>query len=157
MKIRSRAFAAGTSVALALVTATVQAGERTATVPALPRYQQECASCHIAYSPGLLPASSWQRLLDSLSHHFGTDASVEATVAAELGAWLTAHAAKRFVGADPPPEDRITRSSWFVREHREVPAPVWKHAAVGTKANCGACHRNAARGQFDEESVTIPR
>jgi hypothetical protein len=157
MKIRSRFFAAGTSAVLSLVAATVQADERTATVPPLPHYQQECASCHIAYPPGLLPASSWQRLIDGLSHHFGTDASVEAAVAAELSAWLTTHAAKRSVGADPPAEDRITRSRWFVREHRKVPAPVWQHAAVGTKSNCAACHRDAARGDFDDDSVMIPR
>ena len=31
-------------------------------VPLLPKYQQECAACHVAYPPGMLPADSWQRL-----------------------------------------------------------------------------------------------
>lgn len=44
--------------------------------PLLPKYRQECASCHIAYPPGALPASSWQRILGNLQHHYGTDASL---------------------------------------------------------------------------------
>ena len=35
-------------------------------VPLLPQYQQECAACHVAYPPGMLPAASWQRLIDNL-------------------------------------------------------------------------------------------
>ena len=29
--------------------------------------------------------------------------------------------------------------------------------AVGSPANCGACHPQAAQGQFDEHDVRIPR
>jgi mono/diheme cytochrome c family protein len=144
--------------ALALAATTVAADGRVKdAVPLLPRYQQECGSCHVAYPPGLLPALSWQRLVGGLSHHFGADASVEAAVAAELDAWLTEHAAKLPFAGGPPPEDRITRSPWFVREHREVPAKAWKRAAISGPGNCAACHRDAARGRFDEESVSLPQ
>ena len=57
----------------------------------------------------------------------------------------------------PPPEDRITRSAWFVREHREVDAATWKRKAVGSAANCAACHANAAQGSFSEREIRIPQ
>ena len=47
-------------------------------VPMRKVYQQECAACHLAYPPGLLPAASWQRLMGNLPKHFGTDASLDA-------------------------------------------------------------------------------
>jgi len=58
---------------------------------------------------------------------------------------------------DAPPEDRITRTPWFVREHREVSATTWKLPAVKSAANCGACHQGADQGDFSEHSVRVPR
>ena len=67
-------------------------GTRAARVPLLPQYQQECAACHVAYPPGMLPAASWQRLIDNLPRHFGTDASLDAATVKNLSTWLAAHA-----------------------------------------------------------------
>jgi hypothetical protein len=55
-----------------------------------------------------------------------------------------------------PPQDRITRSAWFVREHDEVPASVWRSAAVGKPSNCAACHTRAADGRFGEREIRLP-
>jgi len=49
-------------------------------------YQQECAACHLAYPPGLLPAASWQRPMGNLPKHFGTEASLDATTLQTLSA-----------------------------------------------------------------------
>lgn len=118
------------------------------TVP--PAYTAECASCHMAYPPGLLPAPSWQRLMGGLDRHFGTDASLDTATLQQLSTWLRANAATgRRAGAEPP-QDRITRSAWFERKHRKVDAATWKLASVRTASNCAACHAGAARGSFDE-------
>lgn len=133
---------------------------RALAAPPLPKYQQECAACHIAYPPGLLPAASWRRLMSTLPQHFGTDASLDAATAGEIGGWLNQHAGtSRKVRRDatPPPEDRITRARWFVNEHREVPAPTWKLPAVKSAANCVACHTRADEGDFRERNIRIPR
>lgn len=122
-----------------------------------PRYAQECASCHVAYPPGLLPAASWQRLMGGLSHHFGTDASLEPAAVNELSTWLVANAATGKRAAVLPPDDRITRSAWFVREHRKVAASVWSRPSVKGPSNCSACHTQADRGDFDEHTIRIPR
>src|SRR5690606_37122372 len=49
--------------------------------PLLNAYQEECGACHLPYPPGLLPAASWQRIMQDLAHHFGTDASLDAATA----------------------------------------------------------------------------
>ena len=55
-------------------------------------YVQECASCHMAYPPGLLPAASWQRLMGGLNQHYGSDASLDAATVQQLSSWLQTHA-----------------------------------------------------------------
>lgn len=148
------AFAA----ALALCAGVAQAGERgSRAVPLLPAYQDECGTCHAPYPPGLLPASSWQRVMGTLSRHYGTDASLNPATAQQLAAWLAANAGTARRTREAPPEDRITRSSWFVREHDEVAAATWRSAAVKSPANCGACHTQANQGDFDEHRIRIPR
>lgn len=131
--------------------------KRSAAVPLLPAYKQECAACHVPYAPGLLPASSWQRLMSNLPQHFGTDASLDPATVQQLSGWLSAHAADAGRRGAPPPEDRITRSAWFVREHREIARAVWTRPSVRNASNCAACHGGASEGVFDEHDVRIPR
>ena len=95
--------------------------------------------------------------MDNLPRHFGTDASLDAPVARELSAWLTAHAASDRKRGEVPPDDRISKGAWFVREHREVSASTWKLAAVGSASNCAACHTKAADGSYRERDIQLPR
>jgi Dihaem cytochrome c len=131
-------------------------GPRLQQGPVLPSYQRECGSCHLAYPAGLLPASSWRRIIDGLDRHFGTDASLDTQSTRQIGAWLQAHAAERGRLAALPAQDRITRSAWFERTHRRIDASVWQSASVKTAANCAACHAGAAQDDFDEERLRIP-
>src|SRR3989338_8951818 len=43
------------------------------------QYQDECGECHFAYQPGLLPAKSWEKLLnaEALRDHFGDNAEMD--------------------------------------------------------------------------------
>ncbi|MEO8544135.1 MAG: diheme cytochrome c [Burkholderiaceae bacterium] len=131
-------------------------GGRTSPAQALPAYQQECGSCHLAYPPGLLPASSWRRIMSGLDQHFGSDASLDAAMAQQIGAWLQAHGGTTKNVDTAPPQDRITRSAWFERKHRRMPTAVWQHASVKSAANCVACHTGAAQGDFDEHRLRFP-
>lgn len=126
-------------------------------VPLLPQYQQECSSCHIAYPPGMLPAASWQRLMDNLPRHYGTDASLDDATVKQLSTWLAANAGTYKRVREQPPEDRITRSAWFERKHDEVPASTWKRPAIKSAANCAACHPKSDQGDFNEHDIRIPR
>jgi hypothetical protein len=128
------------------------------TSPDNPVWRTECGSCHVAYPPALLSAAQWRAQMASLARHYGTDASVDAAAAEQIGAFLERNAGRdrgiAMVGAEPP---RITASAWFVRKHREVGASQWRSTAVKSAANCGACHGGAERGNFDEHAVRIPR
>lgn len=147
----------GVALLAATAAATALADGERRPVRLLPKYQQECSACHIAYPPGMLPAASWQRLVRDLPHHFGSDASLDPATVRELSAWLAANAGAGKRARQEPPQDRITRSDWFVREHREVATPTWKSPLVKSPANCTACHTRADQGDFSEHAVRLPR
>jgi len=146
------------AAALNLIGSATARADSPSRLPLLPAYQQECASCHVAYPPGMLPAASWQRLMANLPRHFGTDASLDPATTQSLSTWLTANAGTyKRVTADPPPDDRLTRAPWFARKHHEVASAVWQRPAVHSAANCVACHPQADKGDFNEHAVRIPR
>lgn len=133
------------------------AGDNGRAVPLLPLYKQECGSCHVAYPPTLMPAGSWARIMGNLSKHFGTDASLDPATLKEMSGWVGAHAGTYKRVSEEPPQDRITRTSWFARKHREVSPVTWKLPAVKSAANCGACHTQADTGDFNERNIRTPR
>ena len=119
-------------------------------------YRQECAACHTAYPPGMLPAASWQRIMAGLDRHYGSDASLDDATVRQLSTWLQAHAGTYKRVAEAPPQDRITRSAWFERKHRRIDAAVWNHASVKSAAQCAACHSRAAHGDYGDDSLRLP-
>jgi hypothetical protein len=122
-----------------------------------PVYKQECAACHMAYPPGMLAAASWQRIMLGLDKHYGSDASMAPEQVQQVSTWLKANAGTYKRVREEPPQDRITRSAWFARKHREVDPAVWKRVSVKSAAQCEACHTQAENGNFDEHQVRIPR
>ena len=147
---------AGLLASLVLVAHEAMADSRLAAPPNA-TWKAECATCHIAYPPQLLPAQAWRRMMAQLDRHFGTDASVEAAAAAEIGAYLERHSASGKRARGIPESLRITETAWFVREHDEVPQSTWQHPAVKSAANCAACHTAAEQGDFRERNIRIPR
>ena len=144
------------AVSLLLASSSTFAAKMTMPADAPASYEAECASCHMAYPPALLSEQSWKNVMSSLSKHFGTDASVDAKTQAELTNWLIKNAATRQKYSETAPENRITKTSWFIRKHDEVRPDVWKRAGVKSPANCGACHIDAAKGIFSENNIKIP-
>lgn len=119
-------------------------------------YEAECASCHMAYPPGLLSEKSWQNIMGGLTKHFGTDASIDEKERAEIAGWLKANAATKPKYSELAPENRITKTAWFIRKHDEIRADVWKRPSIKSPANCGACHTNASEGIFSEKNIKVP-
>lgn len=120
-----------------------------------PQYQTECGSCHVAFPPKLLGKTDWHKTMAKLDKHFGTDASLDGKTGDSILAFLEQHAGRygRSLGAAEP---RITTTSWFKREHHEVPAHTWKDARVKSAANCLACHKGAEQGRYGEREIAIP-
>ena len=128
-------------------------------------YKTECASCHMAFQPGFLPARSWQKLMGGLADHFGDNAELGAAERQAIEAYLVANAADnaggrrsqkfmRSIGDTTPL--RITEVSYFRSKHREVPARLIKHEKVGSLSNCAACHTRADLGSYAEREINIP-
>ena len=152
---RARRLAAALLTALPAWPALADGVRLPAQVP--PAYRSECGACHVAYPPGLLPAASWQRLMGSLERHYGTDASLDPATVRQLATWLQAHAGTgKRVGPEPPPQDRLTRSAWFERKHRQLDDAVWRLPSVKSAANCAACHTGADQGRFDDDHLRMP-
>jgi len=119
-------------------------------------YQGECASCHMAYPPALLSSGDWKHVIDSLDHHYGTDASLSATNKQEISTFLERNAGNvRRIGVSAQPT-RITQTPYFIKKHREVPAKFWQDPRIKSAANCEACHRGASKGVFSERDIAIP-
>ena len=131
-----------------------------------PLYSDECGACHFAYQPGLLPARSWERMLGGLDEHFGDNAELTPEVAVRIQNYLVSNAAdrsqhkrsrsiSRSLAAEQTPL-RITGMAYFQRKHDEIPGRlVADNEAVGSFANCQACHAAADQGSYDEDEVRI--
>jgi Dihaem cytochrome c len=121
---------------------------------------KECAACHMAFPAAMLPARSWRKLTAGLDDHFGENASLDAATTKRITDYLVANAAdaggrnarllRGLDRADTPL--RISDMPWWIRAHRDEVRPgAFKDPRVGSKANCVACHRRAARGVFDDD------
>lgn len=108
--------------------------------------KKECGECHMAFLPALLPAASWSRILDTLADHFGESAELAPPLVTEIRAYLTAQA-----GSGDAAISRITEQRWWLRKHRKLRAEIWQRPEIGSKINCEACHRDAARGLYDDD------
>lgn len=127
-------------------------------------YLKECGACHMAFAPQFLPQRSWSALMDRLNDHFGDDASLPDAKRTEIKNYLVANAADvapyreaRKVNDSIPSNAtplRITETGRWIRKHdaHEVPPAVWSRPQIKSKANCTACHANAAQGIYEDGS-----
>ncbi len=137
-------------------------------VPAAPLnavYVSECGDCHAPYHPSLAPAAVWVAIMEHLDQHFGEDASLEPDKVARIRAYLVANAAETvdtkpahlFLRRDPADPLKITATPWWRRIHSGIPDRVFTATAVGSRANCSACHQDAASGLFNPANIAIPK
>jgi len=122
-----------------------------------PIFKQECGSCHMAYPPALLPKESWFEIMNGLNKHYGTDASLDQQELKQISSWLSSNAGTYKRVREAPPDNRVTKSNWFQKKHREINSKDFQKILVKSSANCIACHRNADQGNFDDDEVRIPK
>lgn len=129
-------------------------------------YEEECGSCHNAFSPTLLPSRSWEKVMGGLEDHFGDDASLPDETSSEILSWLAASSAERafsessrkIIGSigDAAPL-RITETEYWKEKHSELGAEVYSRKAVSSRTNCSACHPGAPVGSFEDRDISVPR
>ncbi len=130
-------------------------------------YKKECGSCHFAYQPGLLPARSWKKMMDSLEDHFGDNAELDAETHKALTVYLLSNSAEHggykvsgkilnSIARNETPL-AISKTPYFIHKHREVPAKmVTGNEQVKSFSHCAKCHTQAENGSYDEHGVVIP-
>ena len=130
-------------------------------------YMEECGSCHMAYSPRLLPSASWMKIMSGLDNHFGDNAELDAETKKSITELLLTYSADRsdyrsarrynnsMQNTDAPV--RITQMPNFRRAHHEIPERmVTGNPEVKSFSRCNACHLRAEQGSFNEHDVRIP-
>jgi cytochrome b len=133
--------------------------------PLDPTYVKECAACHIAYHPSLLPRDSWAALMAGLDEHFGENADLDAATGAAIAGYLQEQAAETY---DTKPANlfrrvnveksfTITATPFWLRTHAGIPDRVFSKQPVGQRGNCEACHSDARAGRFYPGATRIPR
>ncbi len=138
--------------------------------PALPdnaAWRSACGECHLAYHPTLLPARSWQKLMDDQAAHFGDDLALDAAATSEITAFLVRNAAESKLSepawkiSSTTPQDqtplRITDTPYWKKKHGEIPVSIWQLPKVKGKSNCGACHLDADKGTFEDSAMRMPK
>ncbi len=132
-------------------------------------YLEECGVCHFPYQPGLLPAKSWEKMMNNLSleNHFGEDIVFdEQRIRKQLLNYMIVNAAdnssfkrsrkimKSLSYNDAPLS--ILKTPYIRRKHSDIPQRLIIQPEVGTLSNCEACHKKASKGNYDDDQVRIP-
>jgi hypothetical protein len=129
-----------------------------------PTYIEECSACHMAYPPQLLPADSWHKMMTNLDDHFGENAELDVETAQVIEGYLRESTdnskhqyRKLFRNLDNKSPLRITELPYFIRKHDEIPAKfLVDNDKLSSFSQCSACHKNAEKGRFNEDDVSIP-
>jgi hypothetical protein len=136
------------------------------TVPRDPTYLKECAACHMAFSPQLLPAASWRQIMGHLDDHFGDSAQLDAPTQQAITRYLVENAADhaksdeshlimRSLAPGEVPK-RITDVSYIAGLHAAVLDPRWNGQPRPKRlTECELCHVRAPRGDFRIQAFSV--
>ena len=131
-------------------------------------YKEECGACHFEFSANLLPMRSWDKVMQmsELEEHFGDDASIEEedrililqflveqsieTSKSEVSFYLNQE-----IAADQQPI-RFSETDWWKGKHKSIEEKIFKREKIGSKLNCGACHKAAQYGSYADRDIHIP-
>lgn len=104
-------------------------------------YLENCASCHIALPPAVLPTQSWQQILQD-SQHYGTQLPPLINPP-RLLVWKYLQAFSRPYNKEEQTPYRVDESRFFKALHPQVklPRPI-------EISSCVSCHASAAEYNF---------
>ena len=130
-------------------------------------WEEACGECHLAFHPSLLPARSWQKLMQEQEDHFGEDLALDEDVAKEITDFMVNNSAEHGisevahkVNASIPKDQaplRITGTRYWKHKHEEINERYWKLKSVKSKMNCPACHLDAKTGWFEDSNMRLPK
>jgi cytochrome b len=124
----------------------------------------ECSGCHLAYPPGILPAASWDRMLDEQHEHFGEDLGLSPAKIAVLrdyarrmppaswGAWKLQRSA---TAAGSP--QRLSEVAFWRHAHHGLPDSAFRPPSSAGRHECEACHADAHSGIFHPRMIHMSK
>ncbi|MCK9492039.1 MAG: cytochrome b/b6 domain-containing protein [Sulfurimonas sp.] len=137
-----------------------------------PAYAHKCGTCHKLYPPFMLPASSWERIQDDISNHFGEEISPDhkkednrislneqRTIFAYLKENSADHSTRKISVRVMKSLDgargrkSITKIQYWKDAHANVPPHIFRSKEVKRKANCFACHKNFDKGMLENIDI----
>mgnify|MGYP001792411420 CR=1 FL=1 len=112
-------------------------------------YIEQCAACHVALPPAVLPAETWQVLI-SESAHYGVSVPVLSSFEQQLMLNYLQTYSRRVEPRDPVPF-RVADSPYFHALHPGVvlPQPLNLRSCVG-------CHIGAGQQDFSAANAISP-
>ncbi len=129
-------------------------------------YAAECSECHLAYPANLLPAESWKKIMANLDDHFGENAELDKSTTLHIANYLQSQAlpigkrskwSRMLRNLKDKAPTRITKLPFFIHKHDELSDDMVKNnPKVGSFSHCNACHKDAEKSMFDEDTVSIP-
>ncbi len=129
-------------------------------------WNEACGECHLAYHPNLLPMRSWQKMLSEQDNHFGEDLYLEGETILELLTFASQNAAENefteaawnITHSIPLTKSplRITKTTYWLEQHIDIPKYIWKHPDIIFQGNCGVCHLDAKLGTFEDAAMYLP-
>ncbi len=117
-----------------------------------------CGSCHMAFQPSMLPARSWQLLMDGLDDHFDEKVVLKPSLEKAIRQYHIINAADSptaglagqtaLMGLRPSKNPlRITDTPYFKQEHNFLENKILDEW-VGSATNCPVCHVGAWVGDY---------
>ncbi|VAW22078.1 hypothetical protein MNBD_ALPHA12-885 [hydrothermal vent metagenome] len=158
-------FGSGALIGLVFYLGSLAPASGFITPPTFKPYASECSDCHELYNPSLLPRASWKLLMGNLQNHFGEDASLSDKTTKAIADYLNTYAseawdseaANQLRAVDPKNPTRITATPFWIKTHSGIDPKLFKTPPVNAKGNCQACHKDAARGRFNDGQISIPK
>lgn len=129
-------------------------------------YLEICGECHFAYQSDLMPAASWNALLNNLDDHFGESIESDDDSIKTIAEYLKANSAEKsrtkrgrkiIESLKNEIPERITEIPYIVHEHHQISPNVFIRESIGSFSNCVACHTRAEDGIYDDDYVKIPK
>jgi len=112
--------------------------------------------------PNILPEKSWKILMSDLKNHFGDDASLDEEDTQNILNFLlensagksTKEASVKVLNSIKNKDIiAITQTSFWKKEHKNIPKEIFENSEVKTKANCSACHMDIEKGLIEDDKI----
>lgn len=118
------------------------------------QYDEVCGSCHFAFQPGLLPTSSWEKIMTHSDNHFGKSLKLSSTNKRTMTRYLLdnsaghvnddiSHKILRSLRAGPS-ITQITKTPYFVKTHSQL----GDEKEMKSMVQCEQCHQGAKQGKY---------